>query len=195
MAPLPLPSQKWTIDLLFKNNRIGKHVANFKTPQPPFRMDVIKLWSEKTLNVEKTELVVFWRQNTKLNNSFKTEVDGKAISHNFCEISWCSFIWTFNLVSSNLTCPDETQSSNWNTQQAKVPSKHSYTWNGIYTILSLELIFFMPAGYGVKTTKKQNQFWTLENRALEKIAFKNRYESADPLYKNLKIIRFKKCLF
>ena len=191
---------------MFKNNRIRKHV-NFKTPQPPFHMDIInvwsqtlaskenELWSEKTLNVEKTELVVFWRRNTKLYNSFKTEVNGKAISHNFCEISWCSFIWTFNLVSSNLTCPDETQSSNRNTQQAKVPSKHSYTWNGIYTILSLELIFFMPAGYGVKTTKKQNQFWTLENRALEKIAFKNRYESADPLYKNLKIIRFKKCLF
>ena len=42
---LPHHPQKWTIDLLFKNNRIHKHVTNFKTPTPPFLVDVINVWS------------------------------------------------------------------------------------------------------------------------------------------------------
>ena len=33
--PYPHHLQKWTIDLLLKNNRIHKHVTNFKTPHPP----------------------------------------------------------------------------------------------------------------------------------------------------------------
>ena len=32
-----------------------------------------------SLNVEKTKLLVFWRQNTKLNNSFKIKLDGKRL--------------------------------------------------------------------------------------------------------------------
>ena len=33
--PLPPPSTKMNNDLLLKNNRICKHVTNFKTPPPP----------------------------------------------------------------------------------------------------------------------------------------------------------------
>ena len=43
--------QKWTIDLLFKNNIIRKHVTNFKTPPPPFRMEVINVWSLMVISV------------------------------------------------------------------------------------------------------------------------------------------------
>ena len=43
--PFPHHPQKWTIDLLFQNNRICKHVTNFKTPLPPFHVDVINVWS------------------------------------------------------------------------------------------------------------------------------------------------------
>ena len=78
----------------------------------------------------------------------------KISSYNLCEISWYSFRWTFNLVSPNLAYPDETQTRNWNTQQGKIPRKHSYTQNPkLYTILNLELIFFMPVSFGIKTTK------------------------------------------
>ena len=44
--PLPHPhhSQKWTIDLLSKNNRIHKNVTNFNSPTL-FRVDVINVWS------------------------------------------------------------------------------------------------------------------------------------------------------
>ena len=35
--------------------------------------------NKPSLNIEKTELVVFRRQNTKLNNSFKIQIDGKRL--------------------------------------------------------------------------------------------------------------------
>ena len=43
--PWPHHPQNWTTDLLFKSNRISKHVTNFKTPPPPFRMAVINVCS------------------------------------------------------------------------------------------------------------------------------------------------------
>ena len=66
----------------------------------------------------------------------------------------------------------------------------------------------MPASYGAKATKKHKTSFqkqsTLQNRALKKTkkkTFKKRYESAYPLYKNLKILmlhdllRLNNCLF
>ena len=37
--------QKWTIDILFKNNRTHKRVKNLKIPSPPLRGDVLNVWS------------------------------------------------------------------------------------------------------------------------------------------------------
>ena len=37
------PPRKWTVDLLFKNNRVSKHVTDFKNSPPPFRVDVINV--------------------------------------------------------------------------------------------------------------------------------------------------------
>ena len=42
----------------------------------------LSMWlraNKLSLNIEKTELVVFRRQNTKLNNSFKIKLDGKIL--------------------------------------------------------------------------------------------------------------------
>ena len=55
--------------------------------------------------------------------------------------------------------------------------------------------------WGQRNKETQNQFRTLQNRARKKIESKKRYESADPLYKNLKILKFQdflqlnNCLF
>ena len=48
--------------------------------------------------------------------------------------------------------------------------------------------------WGQNNKETSNQFRTLQNRALKKITFKNRYEIADPLYKNLKIPKFQDLL-
>ena len=120
----------------------------------------------------------------------------------------------FQSSKSNLLCPDETQPSiNWTvgigllSKVRYLPSKHSYTQNGSYTILSLKLILFrpMPASYGVKTTNTKSVLnspkQSTQKKKQKKTAFKNRYKSTDPLYKNLKIIKFqdllrlKNCLF
>ena len=45
LTPLPPPSAKKNNYLLFKNNKIRKHVTNFKTPPTPFCVDVINVWS------------------------------------------------------------------------------------------------------------------------------------------------------
>ena len=45
-------SQRQTIDLLFKNNRICKHKTNFKTPHHPLRVDFINVWFLKWLQVK-----------------------------------------------------------------------------------------------------------------------------------------------
>ena len=44
-CPYPHHLQKWTTNLLFKSNRIRRHVTNFKTSLPPFHVDVINVWS------------------------------------------------------------------------------------------------------------------------------------------------------
>ena len=68
--PYPHHPQKWTIDLLFKNNRIRKHVTNFKTLPPPFRVDVINVWSpisfeaklkSRKLWSKKMHALTFWQ--------------------------------------------------------------------------------------------------------------------------------------
>ena len=41
----PPHPQKSIIDLLFKNDRIRKHVANVKTPLFHFYVDIINVWS------------------------------------------------------------------------------------------------------------------------------------------------------
>ena len=43
-TPTPHP-QKVAIDLLFQNNKICKHVTDFKTFPPPFPVDVINIRS------------------------------------------------------------------------------------------------------------------------------------------------------
>ena len=78
--------------------------------------------------------------------------------------------------------------SRWNSTKqleysASWDAKQTFIYLKQYTILFLELILFMPTSYGVKTTK-----------STEKVVFKKQYESADPLYKNLKIFQLQNLL-
>ena len=90
----------------------------------------------------------------------------KISSYNLCEISWYSFRWTFNLVSPNLAYPDETQTRNWNTQQGKVPSKHSYTKNCIHSLFGTHLLYACQL-WDQDNKDKQNYFQTFQNKALK----------------------------
>ena len=63
----PLNPQKWTIDPLFQNNRICKHVTNFKTPalnSPPCGRPNWMI----SLRKMKGHLWIFWMIKTLINN-------------------------------------------------------------------------------------------------------------------------------
>ena len=136
---------------------------------------------------------MFWRQNTKLNNSFKIKLDRKRLFPT-SSVKYLGVLLDEHLIWS----PQISHVQMKLNRAIGILSKLRYQAN-IHVLKTVDhslfgTIFFMPASYGVKITKKHkiNFDWTLQNRALKKIkiAFKNQYENADPLYKNLTIIKF-----
>ena len=75
----------------------------------------------------------------------------------------------------------------------KVPHKHSYTQNGIPFSLWNSFSLFLPV-MGLKQQRNTKSILNSPKQTTEKIVFKNRYESADSLYKNLKVIKFQDLL-
>ena len=120
-----------------------------------------------SLNIEKTELVVFRRQNTKLSNSFKIKLDGKRLFPT-------SSVNLGVLLDEHLT---------WSSQISHVQMK----LNGAIGILSklryqvnihvLKTVYHSLFGthllytcqlWGQNNKETQNKFRTLQNRALKK---------------------------
>ena len=163
----------------------------------------LSMWlgaNKLSLNIEKTELVVFWRQSTKLNNPFKIKLNGKRL------FPTSSVKYLGVLLHEHLMCSPQILHVQMKLNQAVGKlTKLRYQANihilkTIYhSLFETHLIYVCQLGQNNKETQKK--FRTLQNRALKKIAFKRQYESADPLYKNLKTIKFQyllclnNCLF
>ena len=138
-----------------------------------------------SLKIEKTELAVFRRQNTKLNNSFKIKLDGKRL------FPTSSVKYLSVLLGEHLTGSPQISHILMKLNGAiGLLSKLKYQANidilkAVYH--SLFGTHLMPASYGVKTTKKHKINSKLsKTESTKKIAFKKQYESsAGPLYKNL----------
>ena len=152
-----------------------------------------------SLTIENTELVVLWKQNTKLNNSFQIKLDQKRLfpinSMKYLGLLLDEHsIWPLQIshIQMKLNRAIGILSKLW--YQANI-----HILKTVYhSFLGTHLLY--KAGYGVQT-QAQNQFQALQNRALKIIVFKNWCKSADPLYKELKILKFhytlrlKNCLF
>ena len=77
---LPPPSAKMNNSAIVKNNKIHKHVANFKTHPPLFRVDVINVWSlvltkisKLTFHFYRVEALFFIFRHFKIiSNCFQT---------------------------------------------------------------------------------------------------------------------------
>ena len=116
----------------------------------------LSMWlraNKLSLNIEKTELVVFRRQNTKLNNSFKIKLDGKRL------FPKSSVKYLGVLLDEHLTWSPQISHVQMRLNRAtgilsKLRSKQTFIFSKLYIILFLKLISFTPASYGVKTTKK-----------------------------------------
>ena len=136
----------------------------------------------------KIELVIFRLRKLKIDNSFKFKLDGKRL------VPTKSVKYLGVLLDEHL---------HWNEQISQVKmklnraigilSKLRYNANLsvlkiIYHSLFGSRLLYGSQLWGQKTLKTQTTFQALQNRALEKITFKKRKDSATCIYKDLKIL-------
>ena len=97
-----------------------------------------------SLNIEKTELVVFRRQNTKLNNSFKIKLDGKRLFPT-SSVKYLGVLLDEHLTWSSQISHVQIKLNRAIEYSASQDTKQTFMYSKQYTIFFLELIFFMPA--------------------------------------------------
>ena len=154
-----------------------------------------------SLNVKKTELIIFHSKNTKLDYSVKFKLNGKILN----PISTVKHLGI--LLDERLL---------WTKQVNWVNLKLNQTV-GIFSKLRcntrlpiLKLVYHSLSGshqkygaqlWGQGNCVDRNNIQNLQNRALRKITFKKLHDPVKPLYKDLKILKFKdliqlqNCLF
>ena len=97
-----------------------------------------------SLNIEKTELVVFRRQNTKLNKSFKIKLDGKRLFPT-SSVKYLGVLLDEHLTWSSQISHVHIKLNRAIEYTASQDTKQTIMYSKQYTIFFLELIFFMPA--------------------------------------------------
>ena len=123
--------------------------------------------NKPSLNIEKTELVVFRRQNTKLNNSFKIQIDGKRL------FPTSSVKYLGVLLDKHLTWSPQMShvqmKLNW---AIRILSKLRYQANihvlkTVYDSLFGTHLLYPSQLWGKNKKETQNKFRTLQNKALK----------------------------
>ena len=146
------------------------------------------------MNVKKTELIIFHPKNTKLDYSVKFKLNGKRLN----PISTVKYLgilldehllWTkqVNWVNSKLN------------QTIWILSKLRYnTGLPILKIVDHSLfgshLHYGAQRWGQGNCVDQNNIQKLHNQALRKISFQKLHDPVNPLYKDLKILKFKDLL-
>ena len=137
--------------------------------------------------MQKKRNLLCFEDHTKLNNSFKIKLDGKRLFLTtsvkyFGVLLDEHFTWSpqISLVQMKLN------------QVIGILNKLRYQANihilkMAYHSLFGSYLLYARQLWGQNNKETQNQLLTSQNNAIKKIAFKNWYKSADPLYKNLKI--------
>ena len=131
----------------------------------------LSMWlraNKLSLNIEKTELVVFRRQNTKLNNSFKIKLDGKRL------FPTSSVKYLGVLLDEHLTWSPQISHVQRKLNRAiGILSKLRYQANTdilktvYHSLFGTHLIYACQL-WGQNNKETQNKFRTLQNRALKK---------------------------
>ena len=121
-----------------------------------------------SINIEKTELVVFRRQNTKLNNSFKIKLDGKRL------FPTSSVKYLGVLLDEHLTWSPQISHLQMKLNRAiGILSKLRYRANThilktvYHSLFETQLIYACQL-WGQNNKETQNKIRTLQNRALKK---------------------------
>ena len=146
------------------------------------------------MNIKKTELIIFYPKNTKLDYGVKFKFNGRRltpISTAKClgilldeHLSWMKQI---NWVNSKLN------------QTIGILSKLRHKTSLPILKIVYHSLFGSNLQYGAQlwgqgNCVNQNNIQNLQNRALRKITFKKFHDPVNPLHKDLKIIKFKDLL-
>ena len=128
----------------------------------------LSMWlraNKLSLNIEKTELVVFRRQNTKLNNSFKIQIDGKFPTS--------SVKYLGVLLDKHLTWSPQMSHVQMKLNGAiRILSKLRYQASihvpkTVYDTLFGTHLLYPSQLWGKNKKETQNKFRTLQNKALK----------------------------
>ena len=130
----------------------------------------LSMWlraNKLSLNIEKTGLAVFRRQNTKLNNSFKIKLDGKIL------FPTGSVKYLGVLLDEHLTWSPQISHVQMKLNRAiGILSKLRYQANihvlktVYYSLFGTHLLYACQL-WGQNNKETQNKFRTLQNRALK----------------------------
>ena len=147
-----------------------------------------------SLNVKKTELIIFHPTNTKLDHGIKFKLNERRLTH----ISTVKYLGI--LLDEHLLW---TKQVNWVNLKLKqtigILSKLRYNTS----LPILKIVYHSLLGshlqygaqlWGQGNCVNQNIIQNLQNQALRKITFKKFHDPVNPLYKDLKILKFKDLL-
>ena len=154
-----------------------------------------------SLNVKKTELIIFRRKAAKIDYSIKFKLDGKRLT----PVNTVKYLGI--LLDKHL---------HWSKQLAHVQVKlnrgigilsklrhntNLKTLKIVYHSLFASYLQYGAQLWGQANKESQNKIQVIQNRALRKISFKKLHDPTAQLYKDLKLLKFcdivhlQNCLF
>ena len=146
-----------------------------------------------SVNVKKTELIIFHPKNTKLDYGIKFKLSGRRLTP-ISTVKYLGILFDEHLLWENQV--------NWVKQSFElnrtigILSKLRYNTSLpilkiVYHSLFGSQLQYGPHLWGQGNCVNQNNIQNLQNRALRKITFKKFHDPVNPLYKDLKILKFK----
>ena len=146
------------------------------------------------LNVKNSELIIFHPRNTKLECNVNFELNGRRLN----PISTVKYFGI--LLDEHLLWMKQVNWVNSKLNQTiGILSKLRYNTNLPILKIVYHSLFGSHLQYGAQlwgqgNCVNQNNIQNLQNRALRKITFKKFHDPVNPLYKDLKILKFKDLL-
>ena len=132
--------------------------------------------------------------NTKLNSSFKIKLDGKRLLPT-TSVKYLGVLLDEHLTWSPQILHVQMKLNRVNGIISKLRYQANIHWlKTVYHSLFGTHLLYACQLWSQSNKETQNKSRTLQNRVPPKKTFKSRYENADPLYKNLQIIKFQDLL-
>ena len=154
-----------------------------------------------SLNVTKTELIIFHSVSKKTDHSLKFKLDGKRLTQTDT-VKYLGVLLDDHLLCSKQINHVATKLNQATSILSKLRSRASIKiLKMTYHFLFCYHLLYGPQIWGQPNITSQNKIQKLQNRALRKVLFKEKQDSISEVYKELKILKFfdllylQNCLF